>query len=65
MLRDPEKPVERWKEPIYADSPGEAKEDCEERAAEYTRQNKEPVELVDVEPVSTVTRNRYNCIFES
>jgi len=65
MLRDPEYQAERWKEPIYADDPDEAWDDCEERAEEYSRQNREPVELVGVEKASTVTKSRYNCIFES
>ncbi len=33
MIQDPEKDRERWDEPILADNPKQAKQDCQKRAA--------------------------------
>ncbi|MEG4498354.1 hypothetical protein QUB05_04270 [Microcoleus sp. F10-C6] len=33
MIQDPEKEPERWDEPILADNPKQAKQECQKRAA--------------------------------
>jgi len=35
MVRDPEQEPERWDEPILADSPQSARQECQRRAAQY------------------------------
>lgn len=65
MLRDPEYQPEEWEEPIYANSHRLARKECRKRAKEYTRQNREPVELKDTKRASKATKNRFLCIFRS
>lgn len=35
MVRDPEKEPERWDEPIIADNPRQARQECQRRAERY------------------------------
>lgn len=60
MLRDPEKEPERWKEPIVASSPEEARRECEKRADSYD------LELESVtEPKKVEDRpQRYECNYK-
>ncbi|NJM56334.1 MAG: hypothetical protein HC857_01145 [Synechococcales cyanobacterium RU_4_20] len=62
-LYDPEQEPEEWQEPIYAETPSQARRDCARRAADYTEQNQAPVELVKTSKASNQSQKRYLCHF--